>query len=1076
MSRRILSNYNPNSQVRRSQPNSQVSRSPGPQLTASSLRRITMKKNHCKFCIGNFFKRRLLRHLKNHNPCLILYQRMLRVKSLENLVVKLFSCQFCCETKKLDLKIHLSSSEDCLKSYQTKYDIVSIHAIVRKIYNLKRNLQGSRTAVARKLEYENKKEKAKILKSMVSSINDYKLSVLYSNFKLCVICLGNFCETSARVIQVDEDIYEEEKLENDDKQFLRRHEKFNICYKCEKKKQSNNKAIDEIEGKKKEVSLSEFTTADRRIFYPSNESEERENHDLLNQNICLMWPRVSSAIKIIGKDKKVTEQNIEIEKLYRNDPLSIYDLDRLYENEIHKYKYFENSTSLYVAQIQDVNTKTLSAIEKVKSEFGITGSDDWVNVQQTQFQERQSQQGHIYITVKIELPLNSIDLIATALIQDGYVITNNTYGLGTGEFIVKYLMHLNHRSDTDCDHSCQTLDLKEWIEENIFETDKLCHQQIGIQVAAIHQRIFSFVKNLVQAPASYLFSNNYYFQLIFDVDGTSAMIGAIWPEKLDEINKNLASRGGCIDEKEDLIQFIEGILSSSSDERIIRSTFNISLEEARRISDLVKSYQIHICNNMCEESCGHRYNIELPSLITILKTPCSEINSRFSEKMKTKMKLQMEALSLEEKKTMSTYDWLESVWENVTAEIDDETREFKITLDDGDELSFKIDETVEMFLEEFLESPLTALYHYALSCENHKDDSFLVMKRLKLIDSYTKSYNPGFLRAQESTIYVNLVRSNRLFKKLVSSSKKPLTNEEKDLFSNRDIFFSHRLISLLEAMSLADKTKRRIVSSSKCEFVNAKLKRRLLVKKVKVSSPTSFKLSHGEGHYELLSTNISRHFQRKNGDCLLLAESILWYDFCGKEKSEEISALYENSQVPPSEIQSAFDDRIMLPKFILCSNGDALKIREKKKIMITPKSFNDYEMMYSKCLLYLCLKSESEIRDISRYDLGCKYREKHTDFPNCSIIEVHERKLFPFLLQKLKIEDEDLVENETVDSHSDDDVLEDGENGDDSDEEAPMLQGSGALDILLTILDEEETVGGLEDNVNVVEDIFMNEH
>ena len=68
------------------------------------------------------------------------------------------------------------------------------------------------------------------------------------------------------------------------------------------------------------------------------------------------------------------------------------------------------------------------------------------------------------------------------------------------------------------------------------------------------------------------------------------------------------------------------------------------------------------------------------------------------------------------------------------------------------------------------------------------------------------------------------------------------------------------------------------------------------------------------------------------------------------------------------------------------------------------------------------------------------------------------------------------MEDETVDSHSDDDVLEDGENGDDSDEEAPMLQGSGALDILLTILDEEETVGGLEDNVNVVEDIFMNEH
>lgn len=1030
-----------------------------------------MKKNHCKFCIGNFFKRRLLRHIKNHNPCLILYQRMLRVKSLENLVLKLFSCQFCCETKKLDLKIHLSSSEDCLKSYQMEYDIVSIHAIVRKINNLKRNLHGSRSAVARKLEYENRKEKAKTLKSMVSSINDYKQSVIYSNYKLCVICLGNFCETSARVIKVEEDLFEEEKLENVDKQFLRRRENFNICYKCEKKKQSNNTAKDEVEGKKKVVSLSEFTTTERRIFYPSNESEEKENHDLLNQNICLMWPRVSSAIQIIGKDKKVSEQNIEIEKLYRNDPLSIYDLDRLYENEIHKYKYFENSTSLFVAQIQDVNAKTLSSVEKVKSEFGITGSEDWRNVQQTQFQERQSQLGHIYITVKIELPLNSLDLIATSLVQDGYVITNDTCGLGTGEIVVKYLMHLNHKSDTDCDQSCQTLDLKEWIEENLFETDKLCHQQIGIQVAAIHQRLFSFVKNLVQAPASCLFSNSYYFQLIFDVDGTSAIVGAIWPEKLDEINKNIASRGGCLDEKEeieDLIQFIEGILSSSSEERIIRSNFNISIEEAKRIAGLVKSYQIHICNNMCEESCDHRHNIELPSLTTILKTKCSELNSTASDKMKAKMKLEMESLSLQEKTNMSTYDWLESVWEKVIAEIDDEMKEFKITLDDGDELIFEIDEKVEMFLEQFLsDNPLTALYHYALSCENHKDDSFLVIKRLKLIDSYTKSYNPGFLRAQESTLCVNLVRSNRLFRKLITSSKHPITNEEKDLFSNRDIFFSHRLISLLEAMSLADKTKRRIVSSSKCEFVNAKLKRRLLVKKVKKPSPNTFKLSHSEGNYELLSTNISRYFQRKNGDCLLLAEFVLWYDFCGKEKSEEISALYENRQVPPSEIKAILDDRIMLPKFIICSNGDALKIREKKKIMITPKSYDDYEMMYSKCLLYLCLKSESEIRDISRYDLGCKYREEHPDFPNCSIVEVHERKLFPFLLQKPKIEDENLVENETVDSHSDD-----GEDGDDTDEEAtPMLHGSGALDILLGLLDEEEE----EDNVNVDEDIFMNE-
>ena len=220
------------------------------------------------------------------------------------------------------------------------------------------------------------------------------------------------------------------------------------------------------------------------------------------------------------------------------------------------------------------------------------------------------------------------------------------------------------------------------------------------------------------------------------------------------------------------------------------------------------------------------------------------------------------------------------------------------------------------------------------------------------------AYNPDYLRAVETRVSVNLVDNNKLLKSLFKCYNKSVSNEELSLFPNREIFFSHKIISLVEAVSLSDKRKKRTICSSKCEYVNARQERRLLVKKVRERTPTSFKSANSDENFELINTNINRHFTRRNGADIILAESVVWYDYVGTERSRELAALYSSIQIPASEIKSVVNPLIMLPKVLLCQNGDVLQIRNKKKILIYPISIKEHFMMYTRCLLFHPLKLE----------------------------------------------------------------------------------------------------------------------
>ena len=90
---------------------------------------------------------------------------------------------------------------------------------------------------------------------------------------------------------------------------------------------------------------------------------------------------------------------------------------------------------------------------------------------------------------------------------------------------------------------------------------------------------------------------------------------------------------------------------------------------------------------------------ELPSLETIVKRRCSQRNLKESRALKSKMANLLINLSLQDIKKLSTLDWLEHVWSDVTGEIsEDETLVKMMFEEEQQEFTFEIDEMKEIFI------------------------------------------------------------------------------------------------------------------------------------------------------------------------------------------------------------------------------------------------------------------------------------------------------------------------------------------------------------------------------------------
>ena len=1011
--------------------------------STSSAKKRKVKDSPCQFCVENVNGLELVNHLKKEEKCKHLYLRCFRVNSVDALLLKMFSCTVCFIQKQVDFKKHLLRNENCLKEYQRKMNEKDVMKIHKKILAQKRAALPSRSRTARGLEFAKEKlihKDAKMNMTVADSLNEFRASITFANYKKCVVCYSNFGHFSARELKKDEKWFEELELDSIPKQSLRRLENFFICNNCDK---SANNNVEEESKESEAVCLGEVADGVKITFLPLKHAPKSGAEPVEENKITIAFPKNCAALDTIQDLEKVRGRAATIPKLYKTENIERSTISALYENEANKYKNIKLNEDKYMAFVRDFKNKKLSRVEKLEnSDSGrVTCSSDWFRHLCDEMKHRVDQFGSIFLTCKLDLPQTSPEVVATCLIQEGFAVSVDKKGSANGELKTSYLIHLDHMSDEDCSNDClNRMDLEEYLQKELFNKDSIGNKHMGTYVSAVHQKLLAFVKCIILAPASGLFSENHYLMLLFDSDGKASIVGCIWPSALDEINLNVAESKGQLTKISELKGFVETNLVATTDSRLLRATFNLSEVEAEHLSQLVHDNQLHICN---DQTCLLCSSVELPSLETLVKHCCFGKNNENVKRFRKLMMKRLKAMSLEKKRTLSTFAWLEEEWESVTGAISESFESVIISFEaEQEDLLFEIDDRLAMQLDEYTLSPLTAVYHYIISCGSKQDLSKVVFKRLRIVDCFVQPFNHLFLKSCNSSIEVKVVDNTLLFEKFVSDHN--FENGEQP-----ELAFSHRLVSLGEAVSLMDKTKKRMKSSTIVEFLNAKPFRKFVMKKVFVESENNFTLDDGsDDKFQIVSNNISRHFQRINGQELVLSETASWFDFVGAAKSKEISQTYLNSEIPLSDVKSANSDGY-LPTFIICSNGDVLKKRASQKILVLPKLRTNHARMYSRCLLFLPLRNEDEL-------LEPNLREKYLDLMedgSRTVVDYVESKIFKM---KVAWNQEDVEEEGIRDGDIGDGVIGGEEGIRDGDIGDGVIGGEGETEDMGAGLEDDE--------------------
>ena len=546
-------------------------------------------------------------------------------------------------------------------------------------------------------------------------------------------------------------------------------------------------------------------------------------------------------------------------------------------------------------------------------------------------------------------------------------------------------MFAGHDSSSACVEECIT------VTEDTYQGLDVTTPDISTYVSSVDSKVNSFLKNIIKSPASPFESQIYFLQVSFNSKGEASLEGVLWPQKFRNINLSLIDDSFKFDvELEELVNLLKSCISTSSKKQSLKEQFSLCDQEAKDIEKLVKTNQLHLCED--ESECEKCSDPPLPSLEWIItKCPVETANIYSSKRLLGALKTNLMSLPREDLLTMSTMDWLEQVWDEMESEVEENVWSIEY---DSELYQLKLNASLNKLIVKYSDCPLLAAYHYALSCVEKDEENKVIIKRSHLQDMFTEPFYPFFLKASKSPISVKLITSHREWK--ASSYVIPdYANALKNGLAN------HTSVSLSEALSLTDTNKTRIKSSTALEFVFTGPETKSYFKKVRMHNENCFVLAGEDGgvFYEYQETIVSRYFRRMNAKELLLCELAVFYEYLGRENSEPKFQVYRDrmDKIELSDVESIRGNE-KLPELVLIENGDVLQKRKQPKIIKYPEYSNDsFEFRHSQVLLFhkierkedLCEKQKVEDMFILCDDNGVNVVEKN-------------RKIFYNIVRKLK--------------------------------------------------------------------------
>ena len=484
---------------------------------------------------------------------------------------------------------------------------------------------------------------------------------------------------------------------------------------------------------------------------------------------------------------------------------------------------------------------------------------------------------------------------------------------------------------------------------------------IATYISSADQIINSFIQNVLKSPRSAFQAEKFHLNVSYDEDGQVILEGLIWPLCFRELN--LVKFDNSINEEEaakiksEVLDTIRRQISTSSNIRVIRSQFNLSESEAKSLFSLIEKHQIHLCKL---DECDRCQNIPLPSLeCKFKKFPESAENIPSCKRFLKVMKNLFDALTVEDIKSKATIEWLQDIWELVESSELVEPNLWRINLDTQD-FYFKIDGELSEFLAKYEDEPIAALYQYSVGVGELDQNDEIIMKRLNLLDCFTNSSVPFFLKAANSSIKIDVMTE--------SSTNSKWSINSPDYYSCREAGLNgHIKIHLSEAFSQIESYKLNTRSSDTSEFVYTGSSPSVLLKKVKQLNENCFQADGDGSFYEIKQTAVTRYCQRVNGRSLLLSEVVCHYDFCGKEDSATKYEVFKDKleKIPTSDILAVVGDE-KLPELILCENKDVLQIRRNSKILkYQTHDVDTFDHKFGQVLLFSVVNRFEDLTPVS---------------------------------------------------------------------------------------------------------------
>ena len=418
---------------------------------SSSISKHIQKLDHCNFCQATLNSTNLEQHLRSSNRCLTLYERKLKVTSLDSILVRLLPCLYCDYKGGSKLQFHLQRNVACRQQYFERWNINigeqgsineindGIKKITEAVSKLKRSSTKSRGKEARIQEHEKEKRKKEIRTTEEMSLNEFRHSTALSNYAKCLFCKSNRLLTEVTIVEEDE-ILNMEEMKDIDFKTLRRAEKYFRCSSCT---QNNPKSfhfpdnlIIRMEPRQEDGCTKLVPTVTQNLVANDEQSEV-----LPAENTTVFFPCNIDSVDFAPAVPVKSVKEIPLLIYNSEEKFSMKDLATLYQNHLSRFKSAKVTGDLFSGRMKNVEEKLLSNVKKISSAIRIQGSDEWVDARWVDVSEMLRQLGKLALKVEVKLSNKSPAVVATVLMQQGVVISTTFEGDATQEQKINYMVH-----------------------------------------------------------------------------------------------------------------------------------------------------------------------------------------------------------------------------------------------------------------------------------------------------------------------------------------------------------------------------------------------------------------------------------------------------------------------------------------------------------------------------------------------------------------------------------------------------------------------------------------------------------